>query len=513
MFKPIIEYKPVSKWLLVLNMIVAIVYLSWWFQIDRVANPWLYGLLLMGEIYHVIMAILFWITLWPHVRTKPMKWDMTFAPSVDVFITVAGEPVDILEKTAVAAKRMTYPNHKVYILNDGYVANKDNWKDVEKMAKRIGVGCITRKVSGGAKAGNVNNGLEQTKGELVVILDTDMVPHDDFLTRTVPYFKDRKVGFVQTPQFYNNSHTNQVSMGAWEQQALFFGPIMRGKDGSNSAFICGTNIVIRRKALVEAGGMCEENIAEDFLTSLEIHRLGWKSHYVPDVLVEGLAPEDLLSYFKQQLRWARGSMEVLFGENPLLKKGLSWGQKLQYLSSAMYYFNGVIVLIDVIMPVLVLCTGMLPVQGTTTSFIFYFVPFMALNLFTLYEATNETVTFRAMSFSQSSAVLQLQALKSIVLRQKMGFSITPKKAQSGNFLSLVYPHLGYGVVVVLAAGIGLYREGMSPSIATNIAWAGFNFFMFIPFIEAAYPWGNLMKADKKRGLLGKALPGLLSLFL
>src|SRR3989344_1030836 len=98
--------------------------------------------------------------------------------------------------------------------------------------------------------------------------------------------------------------------------------------------MCGTNMVIRKAALREVGGMAEDNIAEDFVTSLFIHERGWKSAYVPEVLAEGLAPEDLFSYYKQQFRWARGSLEIVFRFNPLFRSGLTWSQRIEYLASA-----------------------------------------------------------------------------------------------------------------------------------------------------------------------------------
>ena len=56
-----------------------------------------------------------------------------------------------------------------------------------------------------AKAWNLNNALKETKGDLVVTLDADMVPRVDFLEKTVGYFEDSKMGFIQAPQtFFNN---------------------------------------------------------------------------------------------------------------------------------------------------------------------------------------------------------------------------------------------------------------------------------------------------------------------
>lgn len=479
-----IRHLLVSRPLLIFNLAAAMVYFSWWLRLSNIGNPLLYLLLLLGEVYHVGTAMMLWFTLWP-AQTGAKTWgSQPFAPAVDVFITVAGEPVEVVKETVLAARQMSYPKQRVYVLNDGLVAKKDNWQEMIELAKDLKVECITRTVPGGAKAGNINNALKQTKGEIVAIFDADMVPHPDFLQKVTPLFQDPKIGFVQTPQYYKNFAANTITRAAWEQQELFFGPVMRGKEKSNAGFICGTNVAIRRQALLEAGGMNEGNIAEDFVTSLAIHSRGWRSYYLGEVLAEGLAPQDLLSYYKQQMRWARGSLEVLLHNNPLWQR-LSWPQKIEYLSSAVYYLNGAVVMVDAVIPLTFLFFGIETVAATTTSFALYFTPFIFLNMYTLYKSSGNSFTFRALSFSQSSFLLQLLALKSILLGQKMGFFITPKKAQSGNFLSLAYPHMLYVLLFFFSCLVALVREGVNPSVVTNIAWGLFNVVMFLPYIQAA----------------------------
>lgn len=504
--KPIINSGEVSRLLLIANISMALIYLSWWFNFSHIGNPVLYALLFLGEIYHLFIALMFWYTIWPVKKKRSHSRHILhdgFSPSVDIFITVAGEPVEIVRQTAIAALQQEYKDHKVYLLNDGFVAQKENWMEIEQLAQELKIGCITRQTGGGAKAGNINNALRQTIGEIIVIFDADMVPHSDFLLKMLPYFEEKLMGFVQSPQYYKNFSRNEVTNGSWEQQEFFFGPVMAGKNNSNSAFICGTNVAIRRTALNEVGGIYEKSIAEDFLTSLFIHQKGWKSHYVTEVLSEGLAPEDLLSYYKQQLRWARGSLEVLFGSNPLFKSGLTFKQKLQYLVSALYYFNGIVVLIDILMPLGYLFFGLQPVAATTTSFALYFIPFMFLNLYTLYSISNASMTFRAISFSQASWTLQLVALKSVILKQNMKFAVTPKQQQSGNFIFLVYPHLLYTVITVIAVFVGIGREGFNPSISTNIAWALFNIILFLPFIQASFHFNSKEKVRENLALSGK----------
>ena len=448
-------------------------------------NVFLFSLLIFGEVFHTWQALTYLHTtnrMGYRSRRNP-----DFAPDVDVFITVAGEPVDIVEETALAARDMDYPHHRVYVLNDGLVARKDNWKEIEAMAKRIGVGCITRTVPGGAKAGNINNGLAQTSAPYFVIFDADHVPHADFLQKTMPYFEDPLMGFVQTPQYYKNAYFNDTTRGAWEQQELFYGPICRGKNRHNSATMCGTNMVISRAAINEVGGMCAESIAEDFATGMFIHEKGYRSAYVSEVLAEGLAPEDFLSYTKQQFRWARGALDVIFRYNLLVRKGLNWTQRLQYLSSVTFFLSGVIVLINIALPLVFLYGGIVPIEIDGMLLAAVFVPYIFLTLYNLSVTSNYRFTFRALSFAISGFWIHLQALWSAVTKQKEGFAVTSKRAVEGSFVGLVAPHLTYVALVCIGTIVALMREGLSPSFVNNLAWALFNIGVFVPFMHAAAP--------------------------
>ena len=175
----------------------------------------------------------------------------------------------------------------------------------------------------------------------ITTLTSDLVPLGDILTLLLS-------GYLSTLLYVTTF--GAVAGTAWEQQKLFFGPICRGLSRRGAAFMCGTNMVIRRKALDEVGGMCEDNIAEDFLTSFFMHQRGWQSVYVPIVLAEGLAPEDLGSFYKQQYRWARGSLEIVFKYNPFFRRGLTMSQRFEYLVASSYWLSGFIVLLNLLLP-------------------------------------------------------------------------------------------------------------------------------------------------------------------
>lgn len=474
-----------NRFLLVANLAMSIVYFFVIAFVFPHGNEPLFWLLIAGEVFHTWQALTYLYTAWD-MRHRS-KRDDSFEPAVDVLITVAGEPVEIVEETAVAARDMDYPSHRVFILNDGFVAKKDNWREIEEMAARIGIGCITRKEPGGAKAGNINNALRETASPLVVIFDADHIPHEDFLRKTVGYFADERLAFVQTPQYYKNANENAITLSSWEQQELFFGPICRGKNRLNSATMCGTNMVIRRAALEEVGGMCAESIAEDFVTGLFLHERGWKSLYVPEVLAEGLAPEDFLSYNKQQFRWARGALDVIFRYNMVMRRGLTMAQRVQYLSSVSFFLSGAVVLMNISLPLLFLYFGLIPVKIDTMLLALVFIPYIFTTIGVLSATSSHRFSFRALSFSMSAFWIHIQALWSALTGRKAGFSITSKVGLEGNYLHLAAPHLIYVALVIIGVPVALAREGFSASLVNNLAWAGFNISVFMPFIFAAVP--------------------------
>lgn len=472
------------KALLLCNVALALLYFFVLVFVFPIGNRWLFGFLVAGEVFHLWQVFTFIYTVWDTSYRPKMR--PGFAPAVDVFITVAGEPTELVEKTVLAARAMRYPRFNVFILNDGFVAHKENWRDIETLARRTGVNCITRTVAGGAKAGNINNAMRLTHSPLIAIFDADHVPHADFLLKTAAYFSEPGVGFVQTPQFYKNYSENYITRSSWEQQELFFGPICKGKNRLNAATMCGTNMVISRAALEEVGGMCQESIAEDFITGLVMHAKGYTSVYHPEVLAEGLATEDLLSYSKQQFRWARGALDVIFRYNPLFMP-LSWAQRIQYLSSASFYLSGFFVAMDALLPLIYFYTGLVPVQISGMLLAAVFIPYFFTTLYTISEASNFTFTFSSLGFSMGSFNIHLRALASAATLRSSAFGITQKSRQDGNFLPLVKWHIAYAVLVAAGIGISLWREGFTASLVNNSAWALLNIAIFIPFIRAALP--------------------------
>lgn len=204
--------------LVILFLLVAAWYLSWRLTTFN-QDAMVFSLLLYGaEIYGMVSTLLHLFMTWRlRVRVAPP------APaglSVDVFIPTYNESVELVRNTLLAAINMDYP-HQTWLLDDG------NRAEMRALAEELGVRYLSRAANTDAKAGNLNNALNYSTAEYIAIFDCDHAPQKNFLTRTLGYFQDDTVAFVQTPQDFFNLDSYQHRWQTerhliWTEQSLFF---------------------------------------------------------------------------------------------------------------------------------------------------------------------------------------------------------------------------------------------------------------------------------------------------
>jgi cellulose synthase (UDP-forming) len=469
--------------LALVSTVALVLYFRWLLQPDRIGNPVLFGLLLVAELFNVVQAIGFWWTCLAgrrrRVRAAPL--DRRQLPVVDVFIPTYSEGVDIVEPTVLAATRMRGARVRVVVLDDG---DRD---EMERMAMRHGVRYLRRRQHDGAKAGNINHALGRTDAPFVLVLDCDHVPYPEMLERLLPEFVDPRVAYVQSPQYYANHGANRLAGAAWSQQALFFGPIARGKDAHRSMICCGTNVLFRRQALDDVGGFPQGSLTEDFALSIDLHVRHWESVYVPEPLASGYGPEDLAAYLSQQHRWARGCLGAI---PSVLKARLPLRKKLQYLLSASYFLSGWTVALYLALPMIRILTGIQPLAGSQAdTFLAAFAPYFALSLATVASVGAGTYTFAAYSLATSSFWLHVHATISVLRRRVGSFVVTPKEGDSRRQLRPAAPALAVIAVLLTVAVIGLAHSRDAATL-NNVAFAGLHASVLI------------------HGILGAVAPGL-----
>jgi cellulose synthase (UDP-forming) len=383
------------------------------------SQPEMFYLLYACEIFGWAMLASFTFLAWrvPLSVRPPLR----LRPTVDVFVCTYDENLDVLGATLVGCDRISYP-HTTWLLDDG------RREEVRLLAERLGARYLTRATNEYAKAGNINNALKVTKGELLLVLDADHVPQPDILDATVGYFDDPKVALVQTPHDFENLDSFQHFSKNRHDQSIFFEVMMPGKERHNGAFWCGSAAVIRRQALESIGGIATDTIAEDFHTTIRLHCDGWRTRYHNETLVQGLAPHDLASFLLQRDRWARGNLAVLrTGEHPIVARGLTVRQRASYLSSLLAYFVPLQRLGMLAVLVTMLITGRLPVHAPLWQFAAFWLPWMILDLSASTVLARGQANLWDDAFAHSlTTEIFIRAVFSILHPIKTSFNVTPK---------------------------------------------------------------------------------------
>jgi cellulose synthase (UDP-forming) len=479
--------------------IVAVLRLAdWWFRAAHVADPALFVALSLAFWYGVSRIVLGWVN-YAAVRT-PARPAAPPGLRVAIFTTsTPGEPLGMFDKTLAACARIRYP-HTTYLLDD---TRDPRFRDV---ARRHGAAWLELVDVPGAKAGKINRALAGTDEEFILVLDPDHIPFPEFLERVLGHFLDPEVGFVQVSQAYYNQERSFTAAGAAEQTYLFYGPGLMGLYGHGASVAIGANCTFRRAALASIGGH-GIGLAEDLVTAIRLHAAGWKSVYVPEIVSRGLVPEDLGSFYRQQLKWSRGVYEVAFAEMPRLFRALSWRQRLSYLTIGTYYLCGVTTALFLILPYLYLWTGVQAAAMRFDEFVAEILPVAVIGagvyLFAqrwLCDPPEERgMHWRGFVLKTACWPIFLVGTLLAVIRAEIPYIPTSKEAVRGRFMRLAWPQMlllaFYGLTVSsIALGRLLIAPEASLELSAEAVW-GMIAFASLPVLASV---GALYAAAQAR---------------
>lgn len=105
------------------------------------------------------------------------------------------------------------------------------------------------------------------------------------------------------------------------------------------------------------------SVTEDILTGFKMHARGWRSIYCMPKrpAFKGSAPINLSDRLNQVLRWALGSVEILFSRHCPLWYGyggrLKFLERFAYINTTIYPLTSIPLLIYCVLPAICLLTG------------------------------------------------------------------------------------------------------------------------------------------------------------
>ena len=438
---------------------VAVVYItmlvSYLFWRYTIINP---HSLVLSVAYYIAECIGFVLGLkaifntWNYSHRTPLP-----APkglTVDIFLPVYKEPLEILRRTIMAARNIKYP-HQTIVLDDG---KRD---ELRALAAELGVGYLRRPDNTYAKAGNLNYGLQHSAADFVMAFDADHIALPHALDIMLGFFDDKKTALVQTPQDYYNidafQYINSRRTGAlWHDQSLFYSLAQPSADSVNAAECVGTGVVYRRSALDHIGGIPVETVTEDTHTSLKLHKAGYRTVYLNEPVAYGLAAADLSEYYKTRHRWGHGNLHALRTENILFCKGLSLHQRLHYFFMGLIYLEGWQQLLLFTIPVMTLCFGLQPFTITIfNALIVLAFPFLSYLL--LQEIGCGFARYWANEiFSMARWPVYLAATAGL-FGGKMSFKSSTKSAHGHVSWKLMAPQLAAMTASLIALAVSITR--------------------------------------------------------
>jgi cellulose synthase (UDP-forming) len=285
-------HETIWQFLCTASLVFGTWYIGWrWVASINYDALWFAIPLLIAETGSFIGLVLFTVNLWSAKSPLPGRLPVSIRDcvddpdtpdrplSVDVFFATYSEDPELVRLGLQDAKRIRYPhpiNLQVHVLDDG------KRPAMEAVAREEGVNYITRSDNVGFKAGNLRNAMTSTSGDFILICDADMRPFPTFLEETLGYFRDPKVAWVQTPQWFYDVPPGvplPATLGKWlggvgrglgrafervfgpvqigqdpfaNDPQLFFDVILRRRNWANASFCCGAGSIHRREAVMEA---------------------------------------------------------------------------------------------------------------------------------------------------------------------------------------------------------------------------------------------------------------------
>lgn len=436
--------------------ILLVSFAAWLFQPEHWGDPWLVWALNLS--FGLIFLSLLW-EWWYYWRISvPEKREPSRPYTVDIFTTACpGEPAGMIVRTLKAMQNVSYP-HTSYLCDEG------NDPYLKKVCEELGVVHVTRVEKINAKAGNINNALRQSSGEICIILDPDHEPAPFMIDRLLGYFDDESVGFVQSVQAYRNQGSTLIARGAAEMQYHFYGPIEMGMHGGGTPQAIGANCAFRRTALESIGGHAA-GLAEDMHTTMRLYAAGWKGAYVPEILTRGLVPQTLGAFYKQQLKWSCGTFDLFFQVLPKVFKQMTWYQRIHFTVCPLFFLQGWITFFGTLVPIFCLLFGGVAWEIKGGTFFNLALPLILLVLLIRmvvqrFLAEPSERGFHLMSGILSAGTWWVFSIGNIcaLFRKKIPYLPTPKDDWAEDAWKISIPNIVLGLISLAAIPIGLVRD-------------------------------------------------------
>ncbi|MGM0239385.1 glycosyltransferase [Enterococcus sp. AZ103] len=285
---------------------------------------------------------------------------------------------DFIEDSLTTSMNQQYSNYKTVILDD---SSEDQYKErIDTFAQLHSIEVVRREDREGYKAGNLNNYLvDRDDYDFFVILDSDEIIPEDFITKSLHYFSYYpEIGLLQANHISTRNKTKfmeRFSVGVDAHWPTY--QSMKERYGFMS--FLGHGAMISRECF-KAVGQFPHLVAEDLCFSIEAKIKGYFTAFSTYIVCEEEYPVDYFAFKKRHLKWTGGNLEFIsnYAKKLMFSKNLRWFEKLDVVlftfslpMSTVFFLFLIINLI--LLPVLGVSAGY-PLWLMTPTIIFLYAP-------------------------------------------------------------------------------------------------------------------------------------------
>ncbi len=362
-------------------------------------------------------------------------------PRVTVQLPIYNE-LYVVERLIRKVSEMDYPPEllEIQVLDDSTDETFELTSRLVAEISKLGIDIkhIRREQRDGFKAGALAFGLQSAKGEFIAIFDADFLPEKDFLLKTLPHFRDEKIGLVQTKWEHLNKNYNVLTRLLGMALDAHFTIEQQGRHSSGSFMnFNGTAGVWRRECIETSGGWSSDTLTEDLDLSYRAQLKGWKMRYMEAYSSPAEIPAFMQAVRSQQYRWNKGGAEVA---RKNLRTILSSNLPFQVKFHALFHLLNTGVFICVFLsavlsvPLLYLITeGKIDTRALTLSLVF-FLGFILLSGF-------YWVSLRQRNTNGWMTTLQFLLYFPVFLSLSMGLSLYNSIAVMEGYLGIRSPFI------------------------------------------------------------------------
>ncbi len=341
-----------------LSLVASVRYLYWRFSAtlghDSDTIFVLSFILILAELYLCLQAVLSFIEVrWPIKRGQSnLRNDSNLWPSVDIFVLCSEQSLSMIESTVKAALALDWPKTKTKI----FLLDNFEKSDIKNLADSMNVQYLSHSENVDGKLGYINAALMETKGDLVMVLESDHAQDKMVLQHTVGWFlRDAKLGLLLSPSHFLAPKPSKLTLN------LF-----------NSCDLDASFALMRRSMLLRLGDEKEHLVTSRERMDAEMRGLGYECAYVG---LPRVASEESDASSMDMATLAPSSTPYFRVNQPILSSRLlSSRLRLSSFQVVLNFYQPLARLVFMLAPLPYLFSGVKIVQANLALFVAYIVP-------------------------------------------------------------------------------------------------------------------------------------------